>query len=245
MFDSKPVQSREEGIHRLLEANDIVVGPWNLTENSLILSNGKGVPLMPWRVHFHNLAMKDLIADKGLQNLSCLRILVSEEKKASLKQLMLKEMDMAEWLMQSNIISVFAMGNDSVLHVTMRLKNGVLCTMELNVVLPDGTKPVYKHELIAGTGYVTDRAVDTIVTPQKVYCCGDNETSTWNDVDVLTYGLTEKESSDARAAFEILAGHVDVDEQISSWKRLERLYAMVQKSKETNERIFIKEDEKA
>lgn len=221
MFVSKPLQTREKGLRSLLAEKGIEAA-FSFEGNALKIDD-KCVPLFPWRTHFHNRSLQSLIHGEVTHGLSMLRMLYSGTVEDDLNVLLEQELDLAEWLMKSRIVRVYALNAGRVLHVTARLENNVVCALELNANLPAGTRPVFKHELVAETGFVTDRAPDTQVTPQPLYLWSDHESTDFMDVDMKLYGLSEKDATDVRAAFALLSGEEDVEERIREGKRLSTL----------------------
>ncbi len=251
MFNTKPVETLEEGIRQLLAVHQVKAEGWSLEEGALRLEDGRRVPLLPWRVHMHNTAIRNFsCGDKirfgashatAMPGPSAFRLLYAGPKDEDLSAMLLRELDMSEWLLDARTVQVFAMQNGNVLHVTTRLDNGVSCTLELSCVMPEGSDPVYKHELTTENGLVTDRAVDTTVTPHGMYLLNAEGTQAFDELDTLTYGLSPAEAVEARAAFALLSGAADPDEYIRVEARLIRLCALVKRSAETGEVIDTRE----
>lgn len=244
MFDTEPVRTRQEGLERLLQAYGVEAKGWTLEQNALCLADGRRVPLMPWRAFFLNNSMRGLIGGAslsmsgahgtGVRGPSALRLLYADDGSAGLRAMLRQELDLSEWLLGSETMQVFAMARGAVLHVSTRLKNQAVCTLELNAGLPRGTRPLFKHELTTETGFVTDRAVDAQVTPQQMYLFGrDAQPEGFNEWDAYTWGLSPEDATDVRAALALLSGEQDPDAQIRAGKRLDRLCALVWESAET------------
>ena len=251
MFTTKPITTREEGLKRLLEVNRCAAEGWTLLGDSLILADGRRVPLLPWRADFHYTAFRNLSAGdeirfgqthaRALTGLSVFRLLYAGLRGESLDDILLRELDLSEWLTDARTVSVFAMRNGDVMHVSTRLDSGVVCTLELSAVLPPTAQPVFKHELTTESGFVTDRAVDTIVTPHGMYLLSDEGAQAFDEVDTLTYGLSPEDARAARAAYALLCGAADPAEYIAAEARLVKLRALAAKSCETGEPVDTRE----
>lgn len=254
MFNTKPIETRAEGLQRLLDVHGIKAEGWTLEKDAVILADGRRVPLLPWRTHFHNTAMLPFTRGASMKvgaahgsamnGASAFRLLYAGCRSEGLKAMLKRELDLSEFMLGAKTVHVFAMTNGDVLHVSTRLDNNAVCTLELNATLPEGTGPVYKHELTTEDGFVTDRAVDTQVTPESMYLINGEGVKDFAEVDTLTYGLSREDAIDVRAAFAILSGAADADQYIADEKRLDKLCELVWKSAETCERLCAKEVDK-
>lgn len=247
MFQTKPVTTREEGLRRLLEVFGKQAEGWRLEKDAIVLSDGRRVPLLPWRTHYHVTAMLAFTRGAGMKfgpahgaampGPSAFRLLYAGSRSEGLSAMLRRELDLSEFMLGARTEHVFAMANGEVLHVSTRLDNGTVCTLELNATLPEGTEPVYKHELTTENGFVTDRAVDTTVTPESMYLLNGEGEQSFSEVDAVTYGLCREDMIDLRAAYAILCDEDRAEEYIAAGRRLDRLCELVWKSAETGKRL--------
>lgn len=247
MFQTKPVKTREEGLRRLLEVFRKEKEGWSLEKDAIVLADGRRVPLMSWRTHYHVTSMLSFTRGEKIKfgpahssampGPSAFRLLYSGCRSEGLNAMLRRELDLSEFMLGAKTVHVFAMANGDVLHVSTRLDNGVVCTLELNATLPEGSAPVYKHELTTESGFVTDRAVDTTVTPESMYLLNGEGVQSFSSVDAVTYGLCREDIIDVRAAYAILCDEERAQEYIDASRRLDRLCALVWKSAETGKRL--------
>ena len=257
MFNTKPVGTRAEGLQNLLKAFGVKADGWVLEQNAIVLESGTRVPLLSHRTFFHTGSLRSFTygASWGsgsstnaaaahttaLKGPSHFRLQYAGSRSEGLNAMLKRELDMCEFLLGAKTVHVFAMANGDVLHVSARMSNGVVATYELNASLPEGTPPVFKRELTTKDGFVTDRAVDTQITPENMYLINSEGVSAYNEIDALTYGLSKQDTIDVRAAFSILKGDITADEYIDDKERLYKLCALVWKAAQTGERVDTQE----
>ena len=247
MFSTRPVTTCEEGITRLLEVSRRPVSGWTLQDDSLILPDGRRVPLMKWRTHYKMKAFRSFSAGDAirfgaahaaaLSGPSVFRLQYAGRTGESLEKILFRELDLSEWLTGAKTRTIFAMRNRGVLHVTTCLDTGTVCILELSAALPPDADPVYKHELTTESGFVSDRAVDTQITPHGMYLMNDDGVEAFDEVDTLTWGLNPDDAQTARAAYALLTGEADADEYIAAEKRLNRLCELAELSAQTENEV--------
>ena len=88
---------------------------------------------------------------------------------------------------------------------------------------------------------MTDRAIDTQITPENMYLFNHEGISTYNEIDALTYGLSKQDAIDVRAAFSILKGEVSADEYVADNERLDKLCALVWEAAQTGKCVDTQE----
>lgn len=258
MFQTKPVQSREEGLQNLLKAYAVCKQGWVLGQDSIFLADGREVPLLPWRTHYHTLAMLQFTQGSRIQadasngaaaahstalSHPCyIRVQYTGCASEDLRKILWREIDITEFLLGEHFSSFYAVQNDYALYITAELNRKILCTMTLHASLPEGTTPIYRHELITRSGYVTDRSVDTELTPESMYLLNEGGIESYNAVDALTYGLDQRDVADVRAALAILSGRVEAQSYIETGKHLDRMCDLVYRAARTGMRLEVEEE---
>ena len=81
-----------------------------------------------------------------------------------------------------------AIGNGAALNVSLKLENGVVCTIELATTLPENEERISKHEVITARGIACDMNVDTQTMQSSVYVYGEDK-ARYTDVDYELFGL--------------------------------------------------------
>lgn len=160
-----------------------------------------------------------------------MRVAVIAEKGSDLWQMLAREFDLCQWILQDDIKSVMTMKNDNTMNVIAVTKKGVVCTIEVAATLAAGQEPVDKHEIISQRGIACDVVVDAQLKQDSIYVFTDKK-ETYTDVDFELYGLSAEEISIVRAAF-ALAQNKCFDEVTAAEKTIATLVSMAQKSAET------------
>ena len=131
---------------------------------------------------------------------------------------------------------MFAIGDiEHAINIIAKTASGYICTFEISATLPHGASVIDKHEIIAQSGVVCDRAADTQIPQNSIYVYGDKEEK-YNDVDAELFGLTVDESAVIRSAFEIAKNNLDLTRDVAS---LNRLIVAVKKSLDSTENVVV------
>lgn len=193
--------------------------------------DGEEVALLPWRNERRFVELKNLVNDGTLAGISVIRVCRIDEKGTELNSIIYRELDLCEWLVGSEAAEIMTFKNNSAANIVVRLKNGVLCTIEAAAALPSGAPPVDKHEIISQRGIACDRVVDTQVPQQSIYVYTDTENpKTYLDVDFELFGLGAGDVALVRQAFDAARSGELSEELGARAKRLDRLVALSDKS---------------
>lgn len=177
--------------------------------------NNETCPLLPWRVERRFFELKNMLADGTLEGPSTLRF-ASLTAGGCLTAQLEKEMDLATWMMESPIVSVYgACAADASANVIVKLANGMNVSVECSNKLPAGSKLTDRHEIIARRGVASDITVDTQVPQSSIYLFNDKGDSTYTDVDSELFGMTNDEIWTTRAAFAVLSDQ----SLVAQWKQ--------------------------
>lgn len=166
--------------------------------------DGTTVNLLPWRVERRFVELKKIIDGKTLEDVSTFRF-ADFTAGGDLRKTLAKELDLAAWLSGSPVCRLYAVGGGKVCNVIFRLANGMSGCAECGTALPDGTKPLDKHEIIARRGVACDRVVDSQVPQESIYVWSKNGSSAFTDVDTELFGLPDDAIWTVRAAFAVLS----------------------------------------
>lgn len=240
----------KEGVNILLKEADLTSENWeykpilkdDFTEK-LIYKN-KEIPILTGRYHGKLRGMKGIINDKLLGKLSSLKTYSFAPKYINLKSLIYKEIDLAQWLLNSKVEYVMSfIKNDKVANIISKMKNGTVCTLELATTLPINSRPQFKHELYSTHGILSDRVVDTQVAQDSIYLFNNEEkVIRYNDIDFNLYGLSESEIDLVYAIYNILSGLQSSNYLIELNNELEDIVNKCYQSSYTGEKEIIKGD---
>ena len=190
------------------------------------------IKLLPWRVERRFVELKNLIENNTLEDVSTFRFArMVAAGSQSLDELIYQELDLCEWLGNSPVSRLFAVfsGNDAV-NIIAKLENGISCSVECSVMLPEGAEVIDRHEIIARRGVASDRAVDTQVPQSSIYTYTAEKETHFTDTDAEIFGLSQDDINIVRAAFKVL----ESPELVKKW-HCQNLYLadLVKKAKQS------------
>lgn len=170
---------------------------------STVAIDEREIPLLPWRSERRFIELKGLVLDGTVTGISALRICRIEPKGANLQDMLFRELDLCEWLLDSEVAELFTIANQAAAsNSIVKLRSGVICTIEVAATLSPDMESIDKHEIIAERGVASDRVVDTQVPQQSIYVFANNRSpSTYTDVDFELFGATAAEAAIIRQAF--------------------------------------------
>ena len=234
----------KQGLEYLLNKYDISDRKYTLCKNSIVLEDGKEVVLLPWRSERRFTELKNLITNGTMGDISVIRICNINHENSNLNSLIYRELDLCEIFGGSEIISIFAVMNANTANIIAKLKNDVICTVEVATTLSKSADLIDKHEIITTRGICCDRVVDTQVPQKSIYVFKNNNVpETYLDTDFELYGLDPNEVTNVRCAFEILKNEKYADELMKRDSVLNKLVEITLKSAKTSKNILV-EDEK-
>ena len=173
-------------------------------DGPVLRHDGEETPLLPWRVERRFVELKNLTEDGTLEGLSTLRF-ASSANGGDLGEMAAKEIDLAVWLTGSPIVSLFSVCSGRVAaNIIAKLANDMNVSVELSTLLPEGTEPIDRHEIIARRGVASDRVVDSQVPQSSIYVFTAKGEKRYTDVDTELFGMATDEIWIVRAAFAVL-----------------------------------------
>ena len=161
--------------------------------------------LLPWRIERRFMELKNFITGKTLDNHSTLRF-ASQSAGGDLSCQLGKELDLATWMIDSEAISLFAAcSGKNTANVIVKFANGMSASIECGNLLPAGSDPMDRHEIIAGRGVASDQSLDTQVRQYSIYAFTDSGVERFTDIDSELFSFTDSEIWLTRAAMAVLA----------------------------------------
>jgi hypothetical protein len=223
----------QEKLNFLLEKYSVDVKA-ELKDESTVIINGVGVPLLSHRNERRFLEQKNIVTGGTLQGVSVMRVARIIEKGSDIYAALYRELDICRYVLGRKLISIMVMENDNVLNAISTCEDGVVCTIEISATLAKGEVPKDKHEIIAQRGTCCDVVVDAQLKQDSIYIFGE-ENQKFTDVDFELYGLSIEQVAIVRAAFGI-AQKNNVEEMKTLAGELDQLIAMAKRSAENGER---------
>ena len=208
----------EDGVNSLFQVNGITDSPkWEFlprTENDYtdkVAINGEVYPIFYWR---HDPQIQAIMRN-GKFNIggSCsAKISGMIDKTYGLNAFLYKEIDNAEWILDSKIKKLTAFVNQNAANLLLKMENEKVAVLELAANLPEGTEEQTRHTVWGKMGLESTRVVSTKVKPQSVYLYTDRaEPYTFNDATLELYGLSSFDATLAVSIFKMLTGKVDLE----------------------------------
>ena len=173
-------------------------------EASLRLADGMVCKLLPWRRERRFVELKKLVDGKTLEDVSTLRFL-NMKAAPCVRSLLYRELDLAAFLGESEVLSLFAVANGNAMNLIVRLVDGKSVSIECSAALPENAEPIDKHEIIARRGVACDRTVDTQVPQASIYEFTADGEKRYTDTDTELFGFALDEILTIRAAFAVLS----------------------------------------
>lgn len=176
--------------------------------------DGDKIPVLKWR--YYPKACSLLKEQVQLGKISTLKSLNFSPNTVTMAQLLCRELDLAEFFLQSKVHSVMGYGNEKAANFIVRMKNGTIMNLEASVTMPADAMREIKHTIFSTNGMITDMVADKVIVQEKVYLfnSGRNPVS-FTDHDVNLFGLTMDEQDICYACYALIDGREDVEE----WKK--------------------------
>lgn len=120
------------------------------------------VPLQPWRCNRKYQELKNMVSSGTLEQPCLLRFCHLTDSNTSLEEMLYREFDLAEFILGEQIAALHAAFTDNRAgSVIIRMKSGIVGSVEVGNQLPGGSPEVDRHEIIARRGVGSDIVVDT------------------------------------------------------------------------------------
>lgn len=199
--------------------------------------DGKTYPLFTWRSD----PQKEAVARNAKNNIGgsvSVKISGMIARSYGIDAFLYKEIDAAEWILDSEIKKLTAYVNKNAINVTCLMKNGKVALLELGATLPDGAEEQTRHTAWGKQGLESTRVVSTKVRPQSVYLFTDRvEPYAFNDTTKELYGLTLEDATAAVAVYKAITGKTDLKFNAERDKKIRFYMEKVYESDKTRESI--------
>ena len=223
----------QEKLNFLLEKYSVDVKA-ELKDAKTVVIDGQELPLLSHRNERRFLEQKNIVTGGTLQGVSVMRVARIIEKGSDIYEALGRELDICQYVLQRNLISIMVMQNDNVLNAISTCEDGVVCTIEISATLAKGEVAKDKHEIIAQRGTCCDVVVDAQLKQDSIYVFGA-ENQKFTDVDFELYGLSMDEVAIVRAAFGI-AQKKNYEEMKAINARMEKLVELAKRSAVSGQR---------
>ena len=223
----------QEKLNFLLDKYSVDVKA-ELKDSKTVIIDGQELPLLSHRNERRFLEQKNIVTGGTLQGISVMRVARIIEKGSDIYEALGRELDICQYVLQRDLVSIMVMQNDNVLNAISTCADGVVCTIEISATLAAGEIAKDKHEIIAQRGTCCDVVVDAQLKQDSIYVFGA-ENQKFTDVDFELYGLSIEEVAIVRAAFSI-AQKKNYEEMKAIDARMQKLVELAKRSAVSGER---------
>ncbi|MBQ8907148.1 MAG: hypothetical protein IJY71_00990 [Clostridia bacterium] len=199
---------------------------------------GKTYPILPWRSERRFAELKKMVDTKTVGSISHFKIMSLNPKTVALDEVLLRELDTAEFIGSLAVTQIFKAENGPAASVICMTDKEAVITLELSNNLKEGAEVIDKHEIITDRGTACDRAMDSQTPLYSLYVYGE-ETAEYTDVDFELYGLTAELVAIVRGAFDIAKNPALGEENQAVYNRLLSLVEAASLSAEKCENVIL------
>ena len=240
------INTIEEGIKSIYTLNEFGEVPnyqiLPLTQNDYtetLSFNGNEYPIFYWRAEPQTSA----VANNARRNVGfpcSLKISGAISKDYGIDKFLYKELDTAEWILNSEIAHLTAYVNGACCNAILRMKNGKVAILELGATLPVGAEEQTRHTVWGTKGMSSSRVISQKVRGKSVYLFNDGPTPvTFNDEMSTLYGLSPEDCTKTVAVASMLLGKMDCESWKNKHQKLLDYIDAVYKSSKTGERVVV------
>jgi len=198
------------------------------------------LPLQCWRMNRKYVELKKLVTTRTVEDPCLLRFCHLTDEKTSLSELLYREFDLCEYVMDDTIAALnaaFTDGRSGSVVVTM--KSGVIGSVEVGNQLNAANPEVDRHEIIARRGVASDIVVDTQIPQHSIYLYTNDGVQQFKDTDSELYGLDEKEIEWVRAHFEFFKDKSTEAAHMAQHQHLTKLVEMAFESDKEHKKMAL------
>ncbi len=200
--------------------------------------DGKKYPVFSWRSEPQTASVAG--SAKNRMGDSCsFKISGAVPKDFGLDRFIYRELDVAEWTLDSKIKHLTAFVNNNAANIIVRMENDKVAVLELAASLPAGAAEQVRHTAWGTVGMASDRVVSNKIRPQGVYYYNDVDPipATFNDDLYYMYGLNQDDTAEAVCVVQMLLGAFSGEEFLKKDEDLKKYVKAVYLSAETGERV--------
>lgn len=240
----KKINTIEEGLDSLFRAGQRAPVPFLYRKaqredryDTLIL-DGETYPIFTWRYHpkYHTLkASLHMLGD-----LSTVKSLDFAPGTSTMAQELFRELDLVEFFLSGDIISIMGYGTRQAANFIVRLNNGTIANLELSVTMPPEASRESKHTIFTNNGMVTDMVADNVIIQQQVHLFNNGKDPVaFTDHDVNLFGLTLEDQNICYAIYALIDGREDREEWKNRIPHLNRLVDGALECLETGKKLIV------
>ena len=200
----------------------------------------ESVPLQSWRSNRRFVELFKLVDNNTIENVCLLRFSHMTDSKTPLESTLYREFDLCEYIGHGKVRSLHAVFTGaSTGNVIVTLDNGVLASVEVGNLLPDGRQDLERHEIVARRGVANDLPMDVQIPLQSIYAYTADGDAVYRDVDFELYGFPEEEIAQIRAEFDFCRNTSSGGELVERHNHLKALVAAAFESNNKKQKLEV------
>lgn len=202
-------------------------------------NNKINIPILCWRHERKYIEMKNALKNGTVKNPVGMRVKSIHNNNVNMKDILLKEIDIAEWILDDCIISAYANANNdnSYFNVILSTKKNIKISLEIGKA--QIKEAIILHEIIAEKGILSDIPVDTQINHYPIYVFQDNFVETYNDIDFELYGMQYKDVAKLRFILCFYQNNFAEKEINKTYKRHCLVIDSIFQSEQNNKKVYI------
>ena len=142
---------------------------------------------------------------------SALNVYAFTGSDVSLRQLIYRELSIAEFILHSKITKITAFVNQNAANIIAVMADGTTANLDLGNTMAPGSHIQCQHRLITKHGMANDLSVTDMTVQHQVYIFSEEGTKVYDDDEYYLYGLSEEEVETVLTIHGIFTGHICCD----------------------------------
>lgn len=224
----KKIHTIEEGLENLFRVGQRPPVPFLYRKArqedryDTVILDGETYPIFTWRYHPKYYTLRSSLPLLG--DLSTVKSLDFAPGTNTMAQELFRELDLVEFFLSANIISIMGYGTLQAANFIVRLDNGTIANLELSITMPPEANRESKHTIFTNNGMVTDMVADNVIIQQQVHLFNNGKDPVaFTDHDPNLFGLTLEDQNICYAIYALIDGREDRQEWKNRIPHLNRL----------------------
>lgn len=188
----------------------------------------RNVPMYHWQLKRRYVELRNILDTQMVKNALAMRIhhiVPKDEFTRSLKDIMVFETNLVEFITHQKVEKVFAdFSGQRYTNCIMSTDGNIKVSMELGFS-PDHSEPVLLHEIIGKNGLASDVVVDTQTQQYPIYVFKGKDTQKYTDIDAELYDMDNAQVDAIRFIMWALTDVSRIDALCENYAHMEKVCA--------------------
>lgn len=244
----KPITTVEEGVRKLLELRGLPVPEFSFyargaeAPTDTLILEGKKLPLFSTRF---DCRLYDLAQYGAVGGNSALNVYSYTGKNISLRQLIYRETEIAEYILHAKVREVTAFVNGDAANVILLMEDGTTANLDLGTTMAEGSTEQCHHRLITSHGMANDVPVGAQTVQHQLTVFSQNAPApvAYDDDEFYLYGLDDTDVARVLTIHAIMTGRLCADSFVQDDARYRAVTEAVFRSAEQHTTVRLAEDQ--